>query len=246
MKSQLSLKEIQISEAITGDITIGKHNEIKPFNAEKLLKETLTYCSITSGINAAIDPVTAANFREYFFSDLKNYTFEEVKRAVYFNATGEFPERINPFNLFDVNFLSSVMTEWLILKTQTRTRIAALLPKPKDPEPETDQQRYQGLLNYINSNGSFPDFWSWVQVWDYMSANGLIKDSEEEKKALWKKVKSELEIKLELELLSVPDFIERTKLKEDLPERVTSEYRKRRIMNNLSHLLPKQNKPSST
>ena len=237
MKSQLSLKEIQISEAITGDITIGKHNEIKPFNAEKLLKETLSYCSVTAGINAAIDPITASNFREYFFSDLRNYTFEEVKRAVYFNATGEFPEKIKPFNLFDVNFLSSVMTEWLILKTQTRSRIAALLPKPKELEPETPEQRYQGLLNYINKNQSFPDHWSWVQVWDYMDSNGLIKDSEEEKKAIWKAVKSEIEMKHELDMLSVSDFIERTKLKEELPEKAANEYRKRRIIKNLSYLI---------
>jgi hypothetical protein len=239
VKSQISLRETQLLEAITCDITIGKHNEIKPFNAEKLLKETIAYCAVTSGVTKVADMVTAANLREYFFSELKNFTFEEVKRAVYFNSIGEYPERIITYDLFDVSFLSKVMTEWLILKTKTRQRVATLLPKPKESEPETPQSLYQGLLNYINKNQEFPFSWAWEPVFNYMDKEGLIKDTDEEKRTIWKAVKTEFESKLELELMDVKDFIERSKLKEELPERCANEYRKRRIVKNLSYLLEK-------
>lgn len=235
----MSSREIQLLEAITCDITIGKHNEIKPFHAEKLLKETIGYCEVTSGVTKVADLITAGNLREYIFSELKNYTFEEIKRAVYFNSIGEYPERIITYDLFDVSFLSKVMTEWLILKTKTRQRVSGLLPKPKESEPQTPEQLYQGLLGYINKNQDFPFSWAWVPVWHYMDSNGLIKDSEEEKRTLWKAVKSELEMKHEMDLMTVSDFIERTKLKEELPQRAADEYRKRRIVKNLSYLIKK-------
>jgi len=222
---------------MTGDITIGKHNEIKPFNAEKMFKDLVAYGVGTCGVNTAPDAITMGNLNEYVFSQLKNYTFEEVKRAIYFNASGEFPEKIKPYNLFDVIFLSDVMTQWLILKTQTRNRITALLPKPKESEPETPQSLYQGLLNYINKNQEFPFSWAWEAVFNHMDKEGLIKDTEEEKRTIWKAVKSELEMKLEMDLLTVADFIERSKLKDELPERVANEYRKRRIVKNLQYLI---------
>jgi len=197
---------------MTGDITIGKHNEIKPFNAEKMFKDLVAYGVGTCGVNTAPDAITMGNLNEYVFSQLKNYTFEEVKRAIYFNASGEFPEKIKPYNLFDVIFLSDVMTQWLILKTQTRNRITALLPKPKEAEPETPQTLYQGLLNYINKNQEFPFSWAWEPVFNHMDKEGLIKDTDEEKRTIWKAVKTEFESKLETELLDVKDFIERGKM----------------------------------
>lgn len=222
---------------MTCDITIGKHNEIKPFIADKMFKDLVAYGVGTCGVNTEPDLLTKGNLREYVFNQLKNYTFEEVKRAIYFNASGEFPEKIKPYNLFDVIFLSDVMTQYLILKTKTRQRVAALLPKPKEPEPETPENRFQGLLNYINVNKKFPDFWSWEPVFDHMEKEGLIKDTDDEKRAIWKAVKSEFEMKLEMELLTVADFIERSKMKEELPERVANEYRKRRIVKNLQYLI---------
>jgi len=222
---------------MTGDITIGKHNEIKPFNAEKMFKDLVAYGVGTCGVNTAPDAITMGNLNEYVFSQLKNYTFEEVKRAIYFNASGEFPEKIKPYNLFDVIFLSDVMTQWLILKTQTRNRITALLPKPKEAEPETPQTLYQGLLNYINKNQEFPFSWAWEAVFNHMDKEGLIKDTEEEKRTIWKAVKTEFESKLELELMDVKDFIERGKMRDELPERVANEYRKRRIIKNLQYLI---------
>jgi len=224
-------------EAMTGDITIGKHNEIKPFNAEKMFKDLVAYGVGTCGVNTAPDAITMGNLNEYVFSQLKNYTFEEVKRAIYFNASGEFPEKIKPYNLFDVIFLSDVMTQWLILKTQTRNRITALLPKPKEAEPETPQTLYQGLLNYINKNQEFPFSWAWEPVFNHMDKEGLIKDTDEEKRTIWKAVKTEFESKLETELLDVKDFIERGKMRDELPERVANEYRKRRIVKNLQYLI---------
>jgi len=42
-------------EAMTGDITIGKHNEIKPFNAEKMFKDLVAYGVGTCGVNTEPD-----------------------------------------------------------------------------------------------------------------------------------------------------------------------------------------------
>ena len=246
VKSQLSSLEVAVMEAMTNDITIGMHHERKPFHAQTLFKELIAYGSSTCGVNTEPDRYTMGNLNTYVFSQLKNYTFEEIKRAIYFNAAGEFPERIPHYNLFDMEFLSKVMTEWLIIKNKTRNKITELLPKPKDPQPETNEQRFQGLLNYITVNNKFPDFWAWIQVWEHMEESGLIRDSEEEKKALWKKVKSELEAKLELELLSVPDFIERSNLKDGLQERVVNEYRRLRIVKNLSYLIDTSKRSSTS
>ena len=224
-------------DAMTGDITIGKHLEIKPSDAEKMFKQLIAYGVGTCGVNTAPDAITIGNLNEYVFGQLKNYTFEEVQRAIYFNATGEFQTKVKPYNLFDVNFLSDVMTEWLILKNQTRNRIAALLPKPKEPELETHEQRYQGLLNYINLNQKFPEFWAWEAVFKHMEDVGVINESLISKRLLFNEIKVKLEVKQEMDLMNVADFIERERITSGLTDRVIAECRKITVQKYLSHLI---------
>lgn len=229
--------EKELVEAFTKyeliSVAIERNEEIASIDFRKIIFRCASICSIKN----KPDELTISVLWDYTKKNLMSYTFKEIEKAVIFNQSGQLADTIEHFQVFDLAFFTKVMELWLILKTQTRSRIAALLPKPKESEPETPEQKYQGLLNYINKNQSFPDHWAWLQVWDYMESNGLIKDSEEEKRAIWKAVKSEMEMSHEMEMMTVTDFIERTKLKEELPEKAANEYRKKRIIKNLSYLI---------
>lgn len=239
MAQSLHSTEKELVEAFTKheliSVAIERNEEIASIDFRKIVFRCASICSIKN----KPDELTISVLWDYTKKNLMNYTFKEIEKAVIFNQSGQLPETIEHFHVFDLAFFTKVMELWLILKTQTRSRIAALLPKPKESDPETPEQLYQGLLNYINKNQDFPFSWAWLPVWNHMESKGLIKDSEEEKKAIWRAVKSEMEMKYELEIMSVPDFIERTKLKEQLPERAAEEYRKRRIVKNLNYLIKK-------
>lgn len=237
MAQSLHSTEKELIEAFANheliSVAAQKNEQIASVDFRKIIFRCAVICSIKN----RPDELTLSVLWDYTKKNLSNYTFKEIEKAFIFNQSGQLTETIEHFQAFDLAFFSKVMELWLILKTQTRNRITALLPKPKEPEPETPENRFQGLLNYINVNKKFPDFWSWEPVFDHMEKEGLIKDTDDEKRAIWKAVKSEFEMKLEMELLTVADFIERSKMKEELPERVANEYRKRRIVKNLSYLI---------
>lgn len=209
-------------------------------SAQAKFRSLILRCVVACSIKTQPDEYTVALLWNYVSKSLSTCTFKEIETAVVYNAAGKLEQRVEHFQVFDLTFLSGVMDEWFILKSKTRNRVAALLPKPKEAEPETPETLYQGLLNYINKNNSFPEFWAWNDVYQHMDENDLIPQTNAEKTELFKEIEAKFRVKMELDLMEIRDFIERDALKSGHTERVKAECRKLTIQQNLSYLLNPQ------
>lgn len=229
--------EKELIEAFTSHelihVLVERNQESASVEFRNLIFRCVSICSIKN----KPDELTLSVLWDYTKKNLSNYTLKEIEKAVIFNQSGQLADTIDHFHVFDIAFFSKVMDLWLILKNQTRNRIAALLPKPKDPELETPEQRYQGLLNYINLNQKFPEFWAWEAVFKHMEDVGVINESLESKRLLFNEIKVKLEVKQEMDLMNVADFIERERITSGLTDRVIAECRKITVQKYLSHLI---------
>jgi hypothetical protein len=241
VQNSLSLTEKEVIKSFTEHELISVIHERSIQEAEEEFNSMVKYCSVTAGLKHIPDPVVDGNLFKLCTTQYKNFTFNEIRKAVYMNSIGELNTRHEHFGLFDTTFLSKVMTDWLILKTRTRQRVAALLPPAKVKEP-TDADLYQGLLNFINTNKKFPEMWAWSRVYQHMDSMKMITESNDEKRVIFEKAKAKINAQVENELLSVKGFIERQGIMDGAEERAKVESRKELTIKHLQHLI----KPSKT
>ena len=238
--------DIEVIKSFTSDpiisIDCGKLADQKEIvksidSAQAKFRSLLLRCVVACSIKEHPDEYTISLLWNYVSRDLSTCTFKEIETAVVYNATGRLEKRIEHFQVFDLAFLSQIMDQWFILKSQTRQKIAGLLPKENQIHIESPEQRYQGLLNFINKNQSFPEFWSWNEVYSYMDSEGLIKDSNTEKKVMFTEIETKMRVKMELEMMEIRDFIERDRHQSGHIDRVKAECRKQTIIKNLTYLI---------
>lgn len=229
VESSLSKLEREVVQAVTaGEIICAVHMR-NPEEAQEKFKTVIKRCAALCSVKTAPDEYTLSFLYKYLTQSCGNSTFEEVEKACYFNQSGQFGDRINHYDAFDVNFLSQVMEQWLIVKTKTRQRIAALLPPPPPPVEQTPQECYNGLVEYLKKNaGEFPEFWSWGKVFLHMDEQLMIEMSEEQRYDFRDQVSDELEKNLELRAFNMPAKEYQRELSEML-DTVKSECRKRLV-----------------
>lgn len=198
----------------------------------KLIVNILSLCNISK----IPDQINEGYLYKFITEGYGNYTFNEIEKAVYFNQARKLNKFHEHFQVLDVNFLSAIMTDWLILKTNTKQRIAALLP-PATIKLETNESLYQGLLNYININNAFPVMWAWSKVYQHMDYCCMISESNEEKRQIMSQVRAREKVAFELKQLQVADFIERSRLAEEFEEELKVNCRKELIIRRLEYLI---------
>lgn len=225
VESSLSKIEKEVIQATTSGEIISLVHKKNPDEAQAKFKTILKRCATLCSLKTVPDEFTISFLYKYLTQTCGTSTFEEVEKAFYFNQAGHFGERIKHFDAFDVNFLSQVMEQWLIMKTKTRQRIAALLPPPTQ-KVETDEDSYNGLVAYIRKNADFPEFWAWTKVYNWMDECLMIEETNETKKELYDKVYHRLKNKLELEILDMKNANDRKERLESLPDDVKTECRK--------------------
>jgi hypothetical protein len=238
VEGSLQLTEKEIIKSFTDHELIGVIATENPTQAEGIFRALILKCTTIAAIknDKVMDELTISLLWNYVLKHYNNYTFAEIEKAVTYNESGLLDERVEHFHSFSLNYLSRVMGNWLVLKTKTRQRIAALLPPVIEKQP-TDEDLYQGLLNFINLNNLFPDMWAWSRVYNHMDKSKMITESNDEKRAIFEKSKAKISAQVENELLSVKGFIERQAISDTAEDRAKVESRKQLIVKHLSHLL---------
>lgn len=236
MDQSLRSQEREVIEAFANHELIGTIKKSNPDAIVGMFRKLVARCLIICSIKNEVDELTLSVMWDVVQKNYGNYTFQEIERAVIFNQSGKLDQRIDHFQAFDIQFLSSVMDLWLILKTRTRQRVAALLPSTKivEPSPET---LYDGLCDYVQKNKSFPIAWNWTAVYSHMEECLMIPESNDDKRMVFDTVSAKENDEMELKLLSVSDFIQRQKLMDGLEDRIKSECRKVLAVKHLKHLL---------
>lgn len=180
---------------------------------------------VICGIKTEFDEITESTIFKYVTSNFKNYTLEEIEKAFYMNSIGQLSQRHEHYGSFDTTFFSKVMEDWLILKSKTRQRAASLLP-PIEPKPESDEQSYNGLVEYIKKHGAFPKFWAWTKVYNHMDECLMIEENNESKKVLHESVLHRMKNQLELDILHMKNAHDRKERQDNLPNEVKLECRR--------------------
>lgn len=124
------------------------------------------------------------------------------------------------------------MEDWLILKSKVRQRAASLLP-PIETKPETDEQSYNGLVEYRKKHCEMPQFWAWSKVYNHMDECLMIEETNETKQELYEAVYHQLKNKLDLDLLDIKNAGDRKERLESLPNDVKIECRRLMIEKHL-------------
>jgi len=223
-------------ESVVGHELIDAIYKSRPATVQELFRKLIGKCLVIASIKNEVDESTMGVLYEYTLKNYSMYTFQEIEKAITYNESGMLDERVEHFHSFSLNYLSRVMGNWLVLKNRTRQRIAALLPPVTVKEPTPDDL-YQGLLNFINLNNSFPEVWAWSKVYQYMEECLMISESNDEKRAIYEIAKAKENQKAEFELLSVTDFIQRAAITDSLEDRIKVECRKQLVTKHLKHLL---------
>lgn len=185
-----------------------------------------------SGIKSELDELTEKFIYQYVTSNHKNYTFEEIEKAFYFNSTGQLAQRHEHFGLFDTTFFSKVMEDWLILKTKTRQRAASLLP-PTSEAVMSDEDSYNGLVAYYKKHNSFPKFWAWSKVYQHMDDSMMIEENNQTKQELYDYIYTQFKSKLDLDILDMKNATDRKERQESLPNDVKIECRRIMVQKHL-------------
>jgi len=227
VNSQTSISEKKIIQSISQTPTIRKLLQTIP---EEMLKDRfkkmLGIIATTSGIKNAPDDILKGLLWNYFKTYLVGYTMEDITLAFMLNAAGEFETKADHFQLLDINFFSSVMDQYLKMKSQAVSRVKMLQPKPVEVETSPEES-YQGLKEYFLKHNSFPEFWSWTKVYFHMQENDMIPDDNDQKKEQYQAELTRLYAKAELEILSdIKDAVERAKLLGPIPDQAKVNCRK--------------------
>lgn len=188
-------------------------------------KELVGIICTTSGIKTTPDSILEGVLWTYFQTYLIGYTLQDIQLAFMMNAAGELPQRSEHYQLLDITFFSSVMSQYLEMKMQAHKRVNSLLPAPKEPEIEKDNA-YHGLVRYVKEKGEFPDFWAWSDVYDTMDSLLMITETIEQKKELHEMVKHRIINKVELDCITVADGLERSRRFDEIHELAKIECRK--------------------
>jgi hypothetical protein len=238
VEGSLQLTEKEIIKSFIDHELIGVIEKENPAHAEGIFRTLILKCTTIAAIknDKVMDELTISLLWNYVLKHYNNYTFAEIEKAVTYNESGHLDERVEHFHSFSLNYLSRVMGNWLALKNRTRQRIETLLPPPII-KPETNESLYQGLLNFINANKKFPEMWAWSKVYQHMDECLMISESNDEKRAVFEKVKAKINKEIEMELLSVKGFIEREGILDGAEDRAKVECRKQLIIKHLSHLI---------
>lgn len=232
----LQSQEKEVIEAFANHELIGSIKKSNPEAIAGLFRKLIARCLVICSIKNDVDELTMSVLFDYTLKHYGNYTFQEIEKAVIYNQSGDFPQRIEHFQAFDILFLSSIMEQWLILKTKTRQRVSALLP-PVIHTPETPESIYNGLVGYVQKHKEFPHSWNWTTVYQFMEEDLQIPETNAEKREIMDKIRKKETDKLELELMTVVGFIEREKKKDELEEKIKILCRKELVIKHLSHLI---------
>lgn len=219
--------EKEVVDAMCRHEIIGRLFMFFPEQSEDRFRQLIAKCLVICSISKEHKPdeVTISVLWDYTKKHLKNYTFQEIEKAFLFNASGHFSERVEHFHAFDISYFSKVMELWLIFKTKTRQRISGLLP-PITPKPETDEESYNGLVNYCQKHGEFPKFWAWSKVYNHMDECLMIEETNDSKQIIYDQVYEKLKNKLDLDILDMKNASDRKERAENLPNDVKTECRR--------------------
>jgi len=231
----LTSSEKEVVNAVVENPSIYQLTQLEPEGVNRLFRQTIAKCLVITGIKSELDDATIAILWNYIKTTFNHSTFQEIEKAVYFNTSGKFDTRIEHYQSFNLEFLSQVMEQWLIFKTKTRQRIQTLLPKPEPEKITTDQESYNGLVEYCKKNKEFPDFWAWSKVYQHMEECLMIEMTIEQKKELFASEVKRLKSKLELDILDTKDAIERQERMDGIPEAAKLECRKKMIKKYLKY-----------
>jgi len=158
-------------------------------------------------------------FKQYY----STITMEEFIHAFELNILGHYPKKHEHFQLFNIEFIAGVMTDYMQLKlTAKQSFNAAKKTEPLPAHNTTDEDLFNTLVTYFQKNG-MPQFWNWSRVYAHMKANDMVKESRE-----WQdNFKNEIQLRIENELidkkLQEPEAVKRLKLDDLLkPENIKS------------------------
>lgn len=236
VKNQLTNLETQLATAATCQPIIGFIKK-KQGVREAFTDVVLQVCAL-AGIKVLPDKIIDEALYNYVLSDLDNYTFADIILAAKMNAAGQLAERVEHYQLCDINFISKLMYHYFAARHAMRQRVRSLLPVATVERQQTPQESHDGLLAYIAKNKEFPITWSWALAYQFMKSEGIFKFTNDEDWKLYRNIEAAMRAQLETELMSAADIIERDRLQENFKDRVLTECRKIRILEHYSYLIP--------
>lgn len=202
VRSRLSQSEARVIEALTSGPTIGAALKADRVLAQGRFKSMIGVIMATSGIKTPPDQMTDGLLLHYFETYLVGFTFGDISLAFMMNAAGELPERVDHFNLLDVGYFSRVMDQYLTEKIRTCRRVQTLLPPAEETAPQTPEQCYRGLVDYVTKNGEFPLIWNYADAYHWMELLGLIPETNDQRWDLFTGEMERLTARLESDYLA--------------------------------------------
>jgi hypothetical protein len=139
-----------------------------------------------------------------------NYRIEEIELAVKTNLACKFENQVPFHGYFNIDFISKVLKEYdgykrkIMLEIQRKK--ASETPKtfPDTPDYIINEKLYDGLIDYVKTQKSIPQFWDWWRIYDHMTEKGMLSHlTVEWKQNLWEQVKTDLaKVKTETKLMA--------------------------------------------
>ena len=164
-------------------------NELE--HPETIITAVISRIGVLTGIK---EPPTTDLFDflvKFILSNFKTFTPEEVYKAFELNILGEYPEKVDHYQILGADYFSSVMKHYKNRKVEAYVEYHKLkADKSEEVIPMTDEQSYKGLITYIATNGKLPMAWNWSKVYDYMFAQKLFTENIDQMKE-WAKIEKE-------------------------------------------------------
>lgn len=226
--------EKEIIRATCRSMVFGKINQEKQ---EGLLRAEILKNCVLLGIKNP--PSASMNFILDFFRKYYNkITLAEFSLAIEMNLLDLFPKRVEHFQDFNLDFISAVMNYYSTSKREAIQNYHRAQPQAKEVEEHktTPKEWYDSLVSFVKKNKELPFGFRWEAVYDYMEAEGMVKETDEELKKFREEVKQQVKTQAQLKKLKAADSIERMRIEVEfgptsLPGIYKTEYVKRKMLN---------------
>jgi len=226
VQSKMTPNEQKIIDSATNQVTIREFIRSDEIKSETIFKQLVVQCCVICGVRSLPDEFLFKTIWDFVKSKYLHYTFNELKNAFTMNAAGELDKRYDHFQLFDITFISSVMNAYDNVKISTRHRMKQLLPVENNLVDINKENLYFSLKDYYLNHNSWPIVWNWDAVYEYMDEMLMIEMLDEEKTNLFNHTYSKMKSELDLQLLNVSGYLNRSRIQESLKDNVKSECRK--------------------
>lgn len=155
---------------------------------KNLLGAVLVKISVLVGIKSEIDAFTKQDISKMILSVFKELSFEEINKAFELERYNQYDEKTDHYQLFDANYISTVLNKYKKWKVQEKKELNISAPKLETSISDSEKQKLREdllkiIFQEISETGFSSDSW---HLYPELEASKKINPTKEEKKKLYK------------------------------------------------------------